>query len=71
MNVKPRLPRKDINCVNCGECIIACKKELGDSQGLFSYKLGNGADEEAYNGAHEDRKVVPEVDYKSTKILNT
>ncbi|UCG79239.1 MAG: 4Fe-4S binding protein [Nitrospirota bacterium] len=40
MNVKPRLPIKDINCVNCGECIIACKKELGTDSGLFSYSLG-------------------------------
>ncbi len=37
MNVKPRLLRKDINCVNCGECISACKKELGDGKGVFSF----------------------------------
>ncbi len=71
MNVKPRMPWKDINCVNCGECIIACKKELGEGQGLFSYKFGNGADEEVTKGIQEGRKVLPEVDYKSTKILNT
>lgn len=40
MGVKPRLPKKDINCVNCGECIIACKKELGDEHGLFGYDFG-------------------------------
>jgi ferredoxin len=37
MNVKPRLFRKDINCVNCGECISACKKELGKDGGVFSF----------------------------------
>jgi len=37
MNVKPRLLRKDINCVNCGECIAACTKELGEGRGVFSF----------------------------------
>jgi len=37
MNVKPRLPKKDINCVNCGECIIACNKELGEGRGVFNF----------------------------------
>jgi polyferredoxin len=37
MNVKPRLLRKDINCVNCGECITACTKELGEGRGVFSF----------------------------------
>jgi len=37
MNVKPRLPKQDINCVNCGECITACKKELGEGRGVFHY----------------------------------
>jgi polyferredoxin len=37
MNVKPRLLRKDINCVNCGECITACTKELGKNRGIFSF----------------------------------
>ncbi|MGE5893587.1 MAG: 4Fe-4S binding protein [bacterium] len=40
MNVKPRLPRRDINCVNCGECIIACQKELGVENALFKFQLG-------------------------------
>jgi polyferredoxin len=39
MDVKPRYPKKDINCVNCGECITACKRELGDKN-LFSYQSG-------------------------------
>lgn len=46
MDVKPRYPRKDINCVNCGECIIACKKELGDKC-LFSYSFGSDKVEES------------------------
>ena len=37
MNVKPRLLRKDINCVNCGECITACTRELGEGRGVFSF----------------------------------
>jgi polyferredoxin len=37
MNVKPRLLKKDINCVNCGECIQACNEELGKGKGLFGF----------------------------------
>lgn len=37
MNVRPRLPKKDINCVNCGECIEACNRELGPGHGVFSF----------------------------------
>lgn len=40
MDVKPRLPHKDINCVNCGECIAACERELGIGNNLFSFKFG-------------------------------
>jgi ferredoxin-type protein NapH len=39
MDVKPRSPRRDINCVNCGECITACSRELG-GEGLFSLSFG-------------------------------
>jgi polyferredoxin len=39
MDVKPRSPRRDINCVNCGECITACRGELG-GEGLFSFSFG-------------------------------
>ncbi|MDA8213941.1 MAG: hypothetical protein M0Z64_01545, partial [Nitrospiraceae bacterium] len=40
MDVKPRQARRDvISCVNCGECITACRKELG-SGCLFSYQFG-------------------------------
>jgi polyferredoxin len=37
MDVKPRLLKKDISCVNCGECIQACNKELGKGKGLFGF----------------------------------
>ncbi|RJQ20264.1 MAG: 4Fe-4S binding protein [Nitrospiraceae bacterium] len=37
MNVRPRLLKKDINCVNCGECISACTKELGAEKCIFSF----------------------------------
>ncbi len=37
MDVKPRSSKKNINCVNCGECIAVCRKELGEDDGLFTY----------------------------------
>lgn len=42
MGVRPRHPKRDINCVNCGECITACKQELGERKGLFQYARGQG-----------------------------
>ncbi len=36
MDVKPR-GREDINCVNCGECLSVCTRELGADCGLFTY----------------------------------
>ncbi|MBI5213559.1 MAG: 4Fe-4S binding protein [Nitrospirae bacterium] len=54
MNVKPRLPKKDINCVNCGECITACKKELGDDC-LFSYGFGDNV---AQNTASDKKQIL-------------
>jgi polyferredoxin len=40
MNVMPRKNRRDISCVNCGACIVACNRELGAGRGLFHYNLG-------------------------------
>ncbi|MDI6801249.1 MAG: 4Fe-4S binding protein [Thermodesulfovibrionales bacterium] len=41
MGVKPRQARKDvISCVNCGECITACERELGKGNTLFSFNHG-------------------------------
>lgn len=37
MGVKPRAVKRDINCVNCGECISACERELGKGRGLFRF----------------------------------
>lgn len=39
MNVKPRgfALRKNINCINCGECVEACRKELGTDRAIFSF----------------------------------
>lgn len=45
MDVRPRLPRRDINCVNCGECIVACKRELGEKAGLFGFQFGDGSEQ--------------------------
>ncbi len=55
MGVKPRAALKDINCVNCGECISACREELG-AEGLFSYAFGPGG-----NGGAERVAVAAEV----------
>ncbi len=41
MGVIPRKNRRDISCVNCGACIVACNKELGEGKGLFHLGLGN------------------------------
>jgi len=38
MNVKPRSPKANINCVNCGECIEACSKEIGKPLFEFVFK---------------------------------
>ncbi len=43
MGVKPRSTKKEINCVNCGECITACREELGVEEGLFSFKFGGSS----------------------------
>jgi polyferredoxin len=39
MNVLPRKNKRDVSCVNCGECIDACNEELR-GRGLFSYSVG-------------------------------
>jgi polyferredoxin len=39
MDIKPRTGRRDISCVNCGECINACRRELGEGC-LFNYTIG-------------------------------
>jgi ferredoxin-type protein NapH len=40
MNVLPRQNNRDISCVNCGACISACHKELGQGSGLFHFRCG-------------------------------
>ena len=39
MGVKPRSVKKDINCVNCAECVTACEQELGKGRGLFALEF--------------------------------
>ncbi|MDA8340503.1 MAG: 4Fe-4S binding protein [Nitrospiraceae bacterium] len=57
MDVKPRQARRDvISCVNCGECITACRKELG-SGCLFSYNFGSDKIEESKQ-IHQERPIV-------------
>lgn len=43
MNVVPRKNKRDISCVNCGACVVACRKELGENKGLFHLGFGKGA----------------------------
>lgn len=40
MNVTPRKNKRDISCVNCGACVEACNKELGQGKGLFQLRFG-------------------------------
>jgi len=40
MNVVPRKNKRDISCVNCGACVVACTKELGEYKGLFHLSFG-------------------------------
>lgn len=61
MNVKPRLPRKDINCVNCGECIMACQKELGKDGGLFSFTAGEPRGADQSRGISRPNDCLPRV----------
>lgn len=42
MNITPRKNKRDISCVNCGACIDACNKELGEGKGLFHQGFGQG-----------------------------
>ena len=42
MNVTPRKNKRDISCVNCGACVVACNKELGSGKGLFHLGFGKG-----------------------------
>lgn len=61
MNVKPRLFKKDINCVNCGECIEACNKELGPERGVFSFA-------QSRNCAVPPREAADRLDNLSTTL---
>lgn len=42
MNVTPRRNKRDISCVNCGACVTACNRELGEGKGLFHLGFGKG-----------------------------
>lgn len=39
MGVRPRQAKRDLNCLNCAECITACGKELGKGN-LLGYAFG-------------------------------
>ncbi len=41
MNVTPRKNKRDISCVNCGACVVACDRELGSGKGLFRLWFGS------------------------------
>jgi len=55
MNVMPRMNKRDISCVNCGACIVACNKELGADRGLFRYQSG----EKTYPAVSETKSSEP------------
>jgi len=40
MGVTPRKNKRDISCVNCGACVSACTRELGEGKGLFHLSFG-------------------------------
>lgn len=40
MGLAPRKNKRNISCVNCGACIDACNRELGQGRGLFHYSFG-------------------------------
>lgn len=44
MNITPRKNKRDISCVNCGACVAACNKELGNGKGLFHLSFGKDTD---------------------------
>jgi len=57
MNVLPRMNKRDISCVNCGACIVACNRELGAGRGLFRYQAGEKA---APDTTGKQESTVPE-----------
>ncbi len=40
MIATPRKNKRDISCVNCGACIVACNRELGTGKGLLQLGFG-------------------------------
>lgn len=57
MNILPRRNKRDISCVNCGACIVACDRELGKGKGLFHFRLGEG------------RYILPAENYRNIQSL--
>jgi len=41
MSVNPRKHKREISCINCGACVVACNSELGKGRGLFRLTFGN------------------------------
>ncbi len=54
MNVTPRKNKRDISCVNCGACVVACNAELGQGKGLFHLGFGKGC-----ALPEQDRRSIP------------
>jgi polyferredoxin len=59
MNVSPRKNKRDISCVNCGACIDACNRELGNEKGLLHFNFGNkSVQQEVYERTYSTEKVL-------------
>lgn len=58
MNVVPRKNKRDISCVNCGACIVACHRELG-GRGLFHFSTGREVSAAAEAQGPEDDACTP------------
>jgi polyferredoxin len=65
MGVMPRKNKRDVSCVNCGACITACHRELGQGRGLFQLGFGLKA------ASQEEREVCQDPGADSCYVLKS
>ncbi len=58
MDILPRKNKKNISCVNCGACIVACDRELGKGRGLFHFRFG---DKERIDNKENCKNLQPQL----------